>query len=144
MPAESPRPWAFSFYPSRTGLLPYGLMPLHHSSEKAAVTDHHQVRPITVHSARVLAHEASKVSSGTRAESAEHHHLKASNSARRRTVLEISPIDLLVPIYLGEYQPYRVAPDVAATAGTSASGSEVRTCSSQHPNQNLPSTSPQP
>ena len=32
-------------------------------------------------------------------------------------VLEISPVDLLVPIYLGEYQPYRVAPDVAAAAG---------------------------
>jgi transcriptional regulator with XRE-family HTH domain len=32
-------------------------------------------------------------------------------------VLEISPVDLLVPIDLGEYQPYRVAPDVAAAAG---------------------------
>jgi transcriptional regulator with XRE-family HTH domain len=32
-------------------------------------------------------------------------------------VLGISPVDLLVPIYLGEYQSYRVAPDVAAAAG---------------------------
>jgi len=32
-------------------------------------------------------------------------------------VLEISPVDLLVPLDLGEYQPYRVARDVAATAG---------------------------
>jgi transcriptional regulator with XRE-family HTH domain len=32
-------------------------------------------------------------------------------------VLEICPVDLLVPIDLGEYQPYRVAPTVAATAG---------------------------
>ena len=32
-------------------------------------------------------------------------------------VLEICPVDLLVPIDLGEYQPYRVAPKVAATAG---------------------------
>lgn len=32
-------------------------------------------------------------------------------------VLEISPVDLLVPIDLGEYQTYRVAPKVAATAG---------------------------
>jgi len=32
-------------------------------------------------------------------------------------VLEICPVDLLVPIDLGEYQPYRVAPNVAAAAG---------------------------
>jgi transcriptional regulator with XRE-family HTH domain len=32
-------------------------------------------------------------------------------------VLEICPVDLLVPIDLGEYQPYRVGPKVAATAG---------------------------
>jgi len=31
-------------------------------------------------------------------------------------VLEISPVDLLVPIYLGVYQPYQVAPKVAAAA----------------------------
>src|SRR5512133_1077734 len=31
-------------------------------------------------------------------------------------VLEISPVDLLVPISLGVYQPYQVAPKVAAAA----------------------------
>jgi hypothetical protein len=53
----------------------------HQHREVGWRTGDHQVRPITIHTARYLSHEACKISSSTGTERPEHHHLKALKSA---------------------------------------------------------------